>query len=280
MKTDPFIEVLVQIPVAEQDFLSWMASDCGADGVEELETEAQQVTLKLYFKDNPSLVDGAVQKLVATGSVTLISNTRQEGQDWQAQWKQYFKPLQVGERFMVRPPWEANPWPERLDLVISPAQGFGTGYHETTRLALIGLEQLNLEGITSFIDVGCGSGILALGALKLGVPQGVGLEIEPEPIEELPGNMELSGLDPKRLTGVLARPDQWQKPADLVLANITGDVLLHHSDDLKRLTKRYLVLSGIMGDYVSPLQRAFEDWAPLSHTTEGDWHSLVFERQP
>jgi len=280
MKPESYIEVFLQTSSENHEYVSWLALESGALGVEELESSNERVTLKLYFADQPESVDLAMKALETTGFVAVLNREHKEGQDWQAQWQQYFKPLQVGARFVVRPPWELNPWPERLDLVIGPAQGFGTGYHETTRLALIGLEGLSLEGVNNFLDVGFGSGILALGALKMGVPHGVGLEIESEPIEELVENLKYSGLEPNRLKGVLARPDQWQEPADLVLANITGDVLLHHEQDLKRLCNRYLVLSGIMQDYLEPLQEAFSDWKAISHNTEGDWHSLVFEVTP
>ncbi|OGH01830.1 MAG: hypothetical protein A2600_10570 [Candidatus Lambdaproteobacteria bacterium RIFOXYD1_FULL_56_27] len=277
---DSYREVRVLVSKSEAEMAGWLFGEEGALGLEEVGEVGDRLELKIYFPDQEDLVVRALERAQRSlgDRLTVGEQAHRPAENWQAYWKVHFKPLPIGKRFLVRPPWETNPEPGRLEIVINPAQGFGTGYHETTRLTLLGLESIAEQVNQPFIDVGTGSGILAIGALKLGAPHGVGLDIEAEAIAELPMNLELSGLDPRRLVGVLARPDQWDHPAPLVLANITGDVILHFAADLKRLCTGHLILSGIMVPYLDPLKRAFCDWDLTFEAQEGEWYGLVYRR--
>lgn len=273
-----YLEVIIKVPPGQEELAGWALAEEGALGLEELGEEGGKATLKVYFPDDQPLMMNALER---AGKMVELETGAWEHKpvlDWQAYWKEHFKPLAVGKRFMVRPPWEEAPESGRLEIVINPGQGFGTGYHETTRLALLALEQLEGKLTGPFLDVGTGSGILAVAALKLGAPCGVGLEVEAEALEELAPNLELSGLDPSLLKGYLTKPSDWFEPAQTVIANITGDVLLYHHEDLRRLTKEYLILSGILLPFLEPLQERFADWNLVYEGQEGDWYGLCYQR--
>ncbi|MDT8446467.1 MAG: 50S ribosomal protein L11 methyltransferase [bacterium] len=274
-----YLEVIVKVNQGDEEMAGWLMAEEGALGIEELGLEAGKLTLKVFFPEDEELCQRALRRAQAGVNMEVGERLLKPVVDWQAYWKEHFKPLEVGRRFLVRPPWEKADPKGRVEIVINPGQGFGTGYHETTRLAMLALEQIEGHLTEPFLDIGTGSGILAIAALKLGAPSGVGLEIEQEALEELPSNLALSNLDPQLLVGHLAKPNQWDQPAQTVIANITGDVLLYHHEDLRRLTGRHLILSGILEPFLEPLKDRFSDWELVYQGQEGDWFALCFRRQ-
>ena len=132
-----------------------------------------------------------------------LALSRIPDEDWSQTWKAHFKPLRVGRRFLVSPTWELVPsGPERLVIRIDPGRAFGTGHHETTRLCLEWLEDCPREldfnsAPLSLLDVGTGSGILAIGAALLGFQSVVGIDNDPEAIEVAEENIVLNGLSDK-----------------------------------------------------------------------------------
>ena len=153
------------------------------------------------------------------------SHVREE--DWSVNWKQYFKPLPVGKRLLIRPTWEtAEPVPGRKILSIDPGMAFGTGGHETTRLVLEALENRIQPGVR-FLDVGCGSGILSIAALLLGASSAVGVDIDPLAVRTARENGELNGFTEPRLTfleGDLV--DRVTGRYAVVAANIVADAII------------------------------------------------------
>ena len=198
---------------------------------------------------------------------------------WFEVWKQYFVPKAVGERFQVRPPWATEPVPEgRLPLLIEPGNAFGSGYHETTQLVLEALERLPLAG-ASLLDAGCGSGILAIAALKLGAGPVLGFDIDPESIENSLANARLNGVEGRFR---VAEAADVEGPWDVVAANLIADLLGRVRDDLVRLTRPggTLVLSGLLeGDQDGTRDLYLAAGLELVAADERNgWHSLVFQR--
>src|SRR5690606_33734764 len=106
-----------------------------------------------------------------------------EGDDWRDEWKRFFKPSRIGERFVVRPSWEPfDAGPDDLVIVIDPGRAFGTGLHETTRLVIRELEQRVTPGV-EVLDVGTGSGILSIAALMLGAGRALGIDVDEDAVE-------------------------------------------------------------------------------------------------
>src|SRR5690606_21448730 len=117
-----------------------------------------------------------------------------EGDDWRDEWKRFFKPSRIGERFVVRPSWEPfDAGPDDLVIVVDPGRAFGTGLHETTRLVIRELEQRVTPGV-EVLDVGTGSGILSIAALMLGAGRALGIDVDEDAVEIAVENAAINGL--------------------------------------------------------------------------------------
>ncbi len=191
-------------------------------------------------------------QLFGTLELTL-KNVREE--DWANNWKQYFKPFTVGERLLIKPSWEMceNPW-NRAVLEIDPASSFGTGQHHTTRLCLELLEQLMHPG-DRVLDLGCGSGILSIGALLLGASGATAVDIEENAAATATENARKNHIDPTLYRvfcgNVLEDETLCREIGDgyeLICANIVADVLIA----MKQLFRQFLrpegtlIVSGII----------------------------------
>jgi ribosomal protein L11 methyltransferase len=160
-------------------------------------------------------------------------------EDWAESWKQYFKPLRVSERLTIRPTWEPyEPGPGEIVIDLDPGMAFGTGTHATTALCLRALDRA-IRGGEDVIDVGTGSGILAIGAVKLGARRVLALDLDPVAVASAKANAELNGLADRidvresDLLGVLKEsgasagtPFNVAPPVDLVVANILAEIIL------------------------------------------------------
>jgi len=181
---------------------------------------------------------------------------RQPTQPWETAWRAHFTPLRLGRRLLVTPPWEppaAGDGAALLRIVIDPGQGFGTGWHSSTALALEELEA-TLDAATAaaalperLLDVGTGSGILAIAARLLGVTQAWAMDIDRVALPEVLRNAALTGLHPPPHV-LQGRPDCLRARFPLVIANIVAEVLERHRDDLAGLTAPggCLILSGLL----------------------------------
>ncbi len=156
-----------------------------------------------------------------------IDLTQCKNADWENNWKQYFHPIKIGERLLIRPTWEDEYDAEgRAVLHLEPGLAFGTGSHETTRLCLEALEK-NIKGGEKVLDVGCGSGILAIASLLLGAESATGVDIDELAVKTAEENGKMNGFGSDRLKfihGDLA--DKVSGKFDIVVANIVADVII------------------------------------------------------
>jgi len=187
-------------------------------------------------------------------------------QDWSQTWKQHYRPIPIGKRLVVVPAWLESPDPGRIAIRMDPGMAFGTGTHPTTQLCLELLEAYLPEDAAAVIDVGCGSGILAVAALKLGVRAALGVDIDPEAVQAAQANAELNGVA-ERLEVKLGSAAEISggntslKKAPLVLANILAPVIIRLLDDgLADLLDPggVLVLSGILDEQAGEVEGALE----------------------
>ncbi|MDX2471139.1 MAG: 50S ribosomal protein L11 methyltransferase [SAR324 cluster bacterium] len=256
-KNQNYLEINLQISKADFENLSTELFEIGALGLEEMSEMQEAVIVKAYFASSFTEVAAVEALIVKSSNGQFLGVESKLVENWQENWKEHFKPLEIGSNILVRPPWETAQ-PDKIEVVIYPGLGFGTGYHESTALALASLEELAAKKeFTTLLDVGAGSGILTIAALKLGATSGMALEIEKEALAEIPVNLDLSGLDPSLISCLLGGPEKVEGTFELVIANITGDVLLELADDLSRLCSGYLLLSGIAPEYVEPLKERF-----------------------
>lgn len=201
---------------------------------EELEQKmAGLAQVKFYVPATPDGKREAEGYLEGLTGVT-VTVTPLEEEDWANGWKKYYQPLEIGQRLYVVPEWLPQEPPEgRVSLILNPGLTFGTGAHPTTQLCLEGVERYAQAG-QRVLDLGCGSGILSIAALKLGADYALGVDIDPKAPGVARENAELNGVsqeDYRLLAGdVLGDKSLRQSLAgekwDLILANIVADVII------------------------------------------------------
>ena len=201
--------------------------------------------------------------------------------NWAEAWREHFRPLAVGRRLLVAPPWDVPRAPDRIVLIIEPGRAFGTGHHGTTAGCLDLLEgALDVEPFESAIDLGTGSGILAVAAARLGVARIVAVDEDPDATAAAAGNAERNGVAPRiecRL-GDAAALDL--APAPLVLANLLTAAHLKMGQRYRRLLTAggTLVLGGILdaeAGGVSDVMRT-RGFAPTETRSIDGWSTLGF----
>jgi ribosomal protein L11 methyltransferase len=159
--------------------------------------------------------------------------------------------------------------------------GFGTGHHQSTRVCLLALQRLSLQG-ARVVDVGTGSGVLAIAALKLGAASAVALDVDDDALDSARRNISANGLEGK-IELVSGDIREWSAAeADVVTANLTGPLLTQAAPMLCRVARRsgHIVVAGLTVEEEPPVMDAFQPSADLvSHLLEGDWAGLTFRRR-
>ena len=246
-------------------------------------------------EENPKALVGYLTQVEAAAmqSKALVASLMELGalnvslgeipdQDWSELWKTHFKPRRVGNRFVIRPTWEEYAsGPEDLELVLDPGQAFGTGDHPTTRLCLELMESLPISGVR-VADVGCGSGVLAIGAMRLGAASVLATDIDPVAVEVTQENAARNGvaLDARTVDGMetlLA-----EGPFPVVISNIISATLIRIAPDAARLVAPggVWVVSGIMvfnsPDVIEAAERV--GFKLEIQREEDEWVGLVLRR--
>ncbi len=280
-------EVIVNCRSELLDVFTYHLFEAGVGGTEEISANDKSVQLKLFFDggfSSPTAKVDEIKKLMeATGQQILVLEAeKKKVENWQANWKKHFKPLAIGNTFMVLPPWEQK-HRDRYNIVIQPGFGFGTGYHESTNLALQLLEWLHSrQNLTTVLDVGTGSGVLSIASLHLGASKVEAIDIDPEAVAEVGNNMMLSGFDPKMCKTMVADPaDFASKPFEFVIANIEDHILSNMAPDLVRLTthKGWLLLSGILTERKDQMLESFEKVSFIKELCLNEWTGLVLQKE-
>lgn len=189
-----------------------------------------------------------------------------EDKDWEREWMDNFHPMQFGQRLWICPSWRAIPDPNAVNVMLDPGLAFGTGTHPTTALCLEWLDSLDLAGKT-LIDFGCGSGILAIAALKLGAKQAIGIDIDPQAIIASRNNAVANGVE-ERLALYLASDVPQGLSADILVANILAGPLKELYSDIKSLIKPQgkLGLSGILATQAQSVCQTYQQSFVLEPT--------------
>jgi ribosomal protein L11 methyltransferase len=197
-------------------------------------------------------------------------------EDWAARSQAGVRAIRIGD-LVVAPPWDIPSAP--IVIVIQPSMGFGTGHHATTRLCLAALQALDLDGRT-VLDVGTGSGVLAIAACRLGAARALGIDDDGDAVQAARENVELNA-------GVAVTIDVLDirstplSPFDVVLANLTGGLLLSVADRLEALTaaRGALVLSGFMDHEEAQVLAAFGSMQVADRRQEDEWVSVTLRRR-
>lgn len=224
-------------------------------------------------------VDALKEDLLRSGAVVVEARPYEE-QDWEAAWKKFFVPRRVGRQFVIVPTWETyDREPGDLVITLDPGQAFGTGDHPTTRMCLALLEEEGVAG-KRVLDVGCGSGILSVGARLLGAAEVVAVDIEPLAVEVAKENAALNGVkfeaivsDGLSSSELGARNSEF----DLVLSNIISAALIRIAPDVQ--APRWIVSGILQQNWPDVLEAAEKQGFALKTKVEEDgWVAATFRR--
>ncbi|MDO5037061.1 MAG: 50S ribosomal protein L11 methyltransferase [Tissierellia bacterium] len=247
----------------------------------DLEEGDYQVTFYLAEDQDKSFLEDLKRDLEDRGLGELLVDQVQE-EDWANNWKKYYKPIDLNESLALVPSWEDyEPKEGQEVLYIDPGMAFGSGTHETTYMCMEEVYDLVQEG-DRVIDIGCGSGILSLVALKKGAQEALGVDIDPVCITASRNNSRLNGLEDrfKLFEGNLL--DVVEGEAQVIVSNIVAEIIVTMIGDLRDHLKLggYFITSGIILDkkdlVVSELEN--QGFEVLRERTKGEWVALVAKR--
>jgi ribosomal protein L11 methyltransferase len=254
----------------------WIAEHLEKTVVELKKPGGHDVMLEVYF-DNTLEAEIAAKALEPFPiSGTFVREYAAE--EWAESWKKHFKPMDIGERLRVCPPWLAGE-SSRMELVINPGLSFGTGNHFTTRFCLEQLDRLVPEsGAKTMLDIGTGSGILAIAAIKLGAERAVGADFDPLCVEQSILNAVANGVAEQTEFFQHDITDGWTgETYDIVCANIYASLLIDNAATLLRVTKNHLLLTGIREVELDGVADTFVRLGgrEIVRDCDGEWSGLV-----
>ena len=206
-------------------------------------------------------------------------------EDWENNWKQFYKPMEIGSRLLVVPEWEEAADPTRVKLVLNPGLTFGTGSHATTRLCLQALDT-HIHGGERVLDLGCGSGILSIAALRLGAESAFACDIDEKCVDVAYENAALNDIDRTRYTvrwGNVLTGDALRREMgggyDIVVANIVADVIMGLSGSVRGFLKPggLFLCSGIIDDRAQEVLEKLkaDGWDVIEQRQSEGWYSFL-----
>ena len=247
---------------------------------------AAEITALFDADADVSAVVQAAAQAAELGSLPIYRLAEVPEQDWVRLSQAQFTPIQISARLWIVPSWHQIPDPAAISLILDPGLAFGTGSHPTTQLCLAWLDE-NLRGGEDVLDYGCGSGILAIAALKLGAGHAVGIDIDPQAVVASRGNARRNQLDqmqaefytPQFAPQAALAAAAW---ADVVVANILANPLIVLAPLLMSMTRKdgRIALSGILRDQAEEVERTYRQWFEMRIAGEREgWVLLTGTRK-
>jgi ribosomal protein L11 methyltransferase len=262
----------VRVPSDQEELATAALWECGTVGIEARDGGV----LLAYFEERAGLQPEIQEALGAVQGVEVREVSVPEV-DWVARFREGFRGFRAGG-FEIVPEWEAGALAGKEDvLVVDPGRAFGTGTHETTRLCLAAIEALAGKGpLGRVLDVGTGTGLLALAAARRGAARVVGVDNDPEAIGSAARHAKLNSIELSLVLGDGARPFA-RGSFDLALANLTAPLLLAQREALAAVVRPggAVVLSGLLLEDVPDVRAAYEGMGPAIVSTDGEWASLL-----
>jgi ribosomal protein L11 methyltransferase len=263
------IRLAVRVHRREAELVLAELLELAPSGVEEVEISPEVIEYAVYGA--PGELPAVPDLRAAAGGAYVDVSTQEIADDWAERWRSFHRPLVIGDRLTVRPPWEPG-GDTALDVVVDPGQAFGTGAHATTRLCLELM--IELDGRGSFIDVGCGSGVLAIVAAKLGFAPVVALDYDPAATAATRENASRNGVELDVRDFDMRH--QQAPGGDFGAANVLGGPLVTWAASQRELPPT-LILSGLLA---SEADRVAAAYAQRGHAERerricGEWAALL-----
>jgi ribosomal protein L11 methyltransferase len=285
------------LPALEEDIF-WRLEDFGCRGTasENLKNGTRLISAHLPEADAHLLDLAALALSLRQDALCMNLNIPNvewgliDDDDWSSSWKQYWQPMEVGDRFLINPAWIEPPAEtDRLILSLDPGVAFGTGTHPTTQLCLESLEMRLFDPDVPIIvaDIGCGSGILSIGAVLLGATRVYAVDTDPLAVQASEENRELNGITEDRMIIAKGSLDKIIEmtggPVDGIVCNILADVIVSLIPQFDQIIKptSWAVLSGILVDQAQDISNTLEqhDWIVATLWKRQDWCCFNIRRK-
>ncbi|MDJ0702322.1 MAG: 50S ribosomal protein L11 methyltransferase [Leptolyngbyaceae cyanobacterium MO_188.B28] len=283
---DPYLE----------DLVFWRFDSFGGRGTSS-EKKGHNCAMRVYFpQEKFELLDLAavalqlkLDALCAEFPPPLVEWRLMDEEDWSKSWKDHWEPLEIGDRFLIKPAWLPDP-PNcnRIILKLDPGTAFGTGAHATTQLCLESLEMRFGDSPSDRViaDIGCGSGILSIGAILLGAKQVYAVDIDPLAVKSTLSNRRLNGVAPEQLQvsegSLKSLSQQLTDPVDGILCNILAEVIVDLIPQMGEIAKptTWAILSGILLEQSKLVADTLEDhgWIVATLWRRQEWCCLNIRR--
>jgi ribosomal protein L11 methyltransferase len=289
-------EIQVLCDPALEETLFWRFDDLGGRGTSSEQKGSSRI-LRAYFpQERFALLDLAAvalrlkqDALCAELAIPMMEWRLIDEEDWSKSWKDHWHPQEIGDRFLINPAWLPMPKTgDRIVLRLDPGSAFGTGAHATTQLCLESLEMRLGEGADqmTLADIGCGSGILSIGAILLGAKQVHAVDTDSLAVRATTSNMALNQVNADRLQvgqgSLETLIDQLKEPVDGILCNILAEVILDLIPHMGAIAKpnTWGVLSGILLDQSKLVADTLEDngWIVATLWRRQEWCCLNIRR--
>ncbi|HYH97877.1 50S ribosomal protein L11 methyltransferase [Hyalangium sp.] len=284
-----YLSLTVELPEDQSEAVQDVLHEAGAMGLEVRDREAPpmpgvrgpnpgEAIVIAYFEEADTAEAVRAQVAEDFPDARLLLEEKPQ-QDWSNEWKALIKSVQVG-RLWVGPPWEADAAPQdKVRIVIEPKMAFGTGDHPTTSLCLAAIDAyMASHPGASVLDVGTGTGVLAIAAKKLGASRVVGTDNDPTSVELAHENASVNGTPELELSG--KELTQVKGPFDFVVANILANTLIALAPLIAPKVKERLVLAGVLAPQKAEVEAAYraQGLIPEAGAAQGEWVRLDFHR--
>ena len=253
--------------------------------------EKAESDLRVYFEDASRSADAVralEDALRVVGSDARVETGELPDEDWKLAYRRHFKTELIGRRLATVPAWEADTaeiGEDRVRIVVDPGLAFGTGRHETTRACLEYIDEISADigKGRSFLDMGCGSGILSIAAAKLGFADVEGFDVDQVAVDSALENAARNGVEVRYRRFALGRKPVLapERTYDLVAANILGPLLIRFADEICAYVRGKLVVSGILDDIYEDVLAAYASrgFREVSRKTIGEWTTGLLEKE-
>ncbi|HEY3248338.1 MAG TPA: 50S ribosomal protein L11 methyltransferase [bacterium] len=286
-----WVEITITTAPPAVEAIANILLECRTGGIVEEHPSPGSVVLRGYLPVGPAVdvtLAAIARRVHALPAFHLdigpgrIATHVMEDAGWANAWKMHFKPFGVGARFWIKPTWDPDPVPPgRIAIELDPGMAFGSGLHASTQLCLIVLDERLRPG-ARVIDVGTGSGILAIAAAKLGAASVLALDNDPVAVDVARQNAAHNGVSDRIDVRAASLLEGIVTPADVITANLTAEI---HFDLLPAAASHLgagglLVASGIIADKVFEIRAvaAAEGYRLLEERKDAEWHCLVLAR--